>query len=81
MLLHIGDSIWTDSLVIRSKILGYSDLVSSSLKKDIIDQGHGIDNTKHLPHLIHLCISSGITEINGQPIELPKDEQREEQVN
>ncbi|XP_058799139.1 putative ATP-dependent RNA helicase TDRD12 [Phymastichus coffea] len=74
-LLHIGDSIWTDSLVFRSKILGYGELVSSSLKKVMIEEGHGVENKKHLSHLIHLCISSGITEINSKPIEFPKEEQ------
>lgn len=78
VLLHLGDSVWTDSLVVHSKMRGYKDLVSNSLSNTIKDKEFGTDNKEHLSKMMQLCISGGLTEINGTKIELPADEDKKD---
>lgn len=75
--MHIGNSIWTDSVVSRSKIISHKDLISSTLNDDLLKKELATSNDDHLPTLLTLCHNGGITEINGRPIIMPKKENAE----
>ncbi|OXU31874.1 hypothetical protein TSAR_010154 [Trichomalopsis sarcophagae] len=77
VLLHIGNCIWTDSVVCRSKIINHKDLVSSTLNDDLIKKELATSNDDHLSTLLTMCYNGGITEINGRPIAIPKKEKAE----
>lgn len=75
--MHIGNSIWTDSVVSRCKLIGHSDLVSSTLNDELMKKELATSNNDHLSKLLTMCHNGGITEINGRPVKLPEKENAE----
>lgn len=70
--LHLGDTLWVDPLEIRTKIIGYPDLVSASLKSHMIRLEHGVANKYHLSRLYELCKIDKIKNADGKDI-IPVD--------
>ncbi|XP_029663616.1 putative ATP-dependent RNA helicase TDRD12 isoform X3 [Formica exsecta] len=71
--LHLGNTIWLDDLQIGTKLLGYSDIIGSSLKKELLVKNFAILNENHIPDLFKLCKNSGLIETNGHDINvMPK---------
>ncbi|KAJ8679454.1 hypothetical protein QAD02_015241 [Eretmocerus hayati] len=68
VLLHIGNSIWTDSVVSHTPCKGYKDLESTPLENDIIKHELGVRNEDHLPNLLRLCKDGGLIEVNGHSL-------------
>lgn len=66
--LHLGNTIWLDDLKIGTKLLGYPDLIGSSLKKELLSENFAVLNNDHLSSLFKLCRNSGMTKINGHDI-------------
>ncbi|XP_050453768.1 putative ATP-dependent RNA helicase TDRD12 isoform X2 [Cataglyphis hispanica] len=66
--LHLGNTIWLDDLQIGTKLLNYSDMIGSSLKKELLDKNFAILNDNHIPDLFKLCKNSGLIETNGHDI-------------
>jgi len=66
--LHLGNTIWLDDLKIGTKIIGHSDVIGSSLKKELLFGKFAVVNNDHLSSLFKLCRNSGLTEINGHDI-------------
>ncbi|CAL7949014.1 unnamed protein product [Xylocopa violacea] len=63
--LHLRNTIWVDTLEIGTKLIGYKDLIGSSLRTELLTKNHGIENDKHLSQLYQFCRSAGFFEING----------------
>ena len=63
--LHLGNTIWVDTLEIGTKLIGYDDLIASSLKAELLKKDHAIENNKHLSQMYQLCKDAGFPEING----------------
>lgn len=53
--LHIADTLWVDPLEIHTPIIGYSDLINSSLKTHMLQKKHGESADDHLAKLYELC--------------------------
>ncbi|XP_043275464.1 putative ATP-dependent RNA helicase TDRD12 [Venturia canescens] len=53
--LHIADTLWVDPLEIHTPIIGYADLINSSLKSHMLQQKHGVPAKDHLTKLYELC--------------------------
>ncbi|XP_025265669.1 putative ATP-dependent RNA helicase TDRD12 isoform X2 [Camponotus floridanus] len=66
--LHLGNTIWLDDLRIGTKLLGYSDMIGSSLKKELLAKNFAILNDNHMPDLFKLCKNSDMIDINGHDI-------------
>lgn len=66
--LHLGNTIWLDDLKIGTKLIGYPDLIGSSLKKQLLFEKFAVLNNDHLSNLFKLCKNSGLTKINGHDI-------------
>ncbi|XP_036148716.1 putative ATP-dependent RNA helicase TDRD12 isoform X2 [Monomorium pharaonis] len=64
---HLGNTIWLDDLKIGTKLIGYPDLIGSSLRKELLLGNFAIESTKHLSRLFQLCRDSGLT-VNGYDI-------------
>lgn len=58
--LHIGNTIWLDDLQVGTKLLGYSDMIGSSLKKELLNKNFAVLNKNHIPDLVKLCDNSGL---------------------
>jgi len=52
--LHLGNTIWLDDLEIGTKLIGYGDLIDSSLKKHLISGNHAVLNKNHMSQLLTL---------------------------
>nr|XP_012143302.1 PREDICTED: putative ATP-dependent RNA helicase TDRD12 isoform X2 [Megachile rotundata] len=63
--LHLGNTIWVNTLEVGTKIIGYKDLVGSSLRADLLNKDHAIENPKHLHQMYQLCKTAGFSDING----------------
>ncbi|XP_033228766.1 putative ATP-dependent RNA helicase TDRD12 isoform X2 [Belonocnema kinseyi] len=76
--LHLGNIIWTDTLEVRSKMIGFPEITVSSLRSTLIQENHGLISRSHLPMLYELCKSGNFTdlEINVAP-PLEKNEEVE----
>lgn len=64
ILLHIAENVWIDTLEIRSKVAGYSDLINSSLKPNLIKKQHGVANPEHFKKLSELCDKGGFKSLD-----------------
>ncbi|KAK0082722.1 hypothetical protein PV325_009935 [Microctonus aethiopoides] len=58
--LHLGNTIWVNPLEVRTKIVGYPELVSGSLASHLIKQKFGIMNREHMILLRKLCSNAGM---------------------
>ena len=63
--LHLGNTIWVDTLEIGTKLIGYDDLIASSLKAELLKKDHAVEYNKHLSQMYQLCKDAGFPEING----------------
>ncbi|KAI4497388.1 hypothetical protein M0802_007399 [Mischocyttarus mexicanus] len=63
--LHLGNTIWTDTLEIGTKVIGRSDIVGLSLKTELINKPHVVVNKDHMQKIYTLCKNSGLI-INNQ---------------
>lgn len=66
--LHLGNTIWLDDLKVGTKLINHSDLIGSSLRKQLITENHAVPNDDHVSHLLNLCKKSGLSKINGYDI-------------
>lgn len=66
--LQLGNTIWLDDLKIGTKLIGHSDLIGSSLKKELLLGNFAVWNNNHLSSLFKLCKNSGLTKINDYDI-------------
>ncbi|XP_024940708.1 putative ATP-dependent RNA helicase TDRD12 isoform X2 [Cephus cinctus] len=71
--LCLGNTIWLNTLEIRTKLIGYPDLVCSNLKTVLLEEQQALENNNHLHSLYALCKAGGLTSINGK--KLPWTEQ------
>ncbi|XP_012284583.1 putative ATP-dependent RNA helicase TDRD12 isoform X2 [Orussus abietinus] len=67
--LHLGNTLWMESLEIRSSLIGCNDFFNSSLKTELINTKHGVKNGDHMKYLLELCKADGLTWINDHVIE------------
>ena len=63
--LHLGNTIWVNTLEIGTKLIGYKDIIGSSLKTELLNKDHAVENNKHLHEMYQLCKSAGFLDING----------------
>ncbi|XP_076749741.1 putative ATP-dependent RNA helicase TDRD12 [Xylocopa sonorina] len=63
--LHLRNTIWVDTLEIGTKLIGYEDLIGSSLRTKLLIENHGIENDKHLSQLYQLCKNADFFKTNG----------------
>ncbi|XP_054009470.1 putative ATP-dependent RNA helicase TDRD12 [Hylaeus anthracinus] len=63
--LHLKNTIWVNTLEVGTKLIGYKDIIGSSLKTELLKQDHAIENVKHLSQMYQLCKEAGCKEING----------------
>ena len=61
--------------------MGYKDLVSSSLSDHIKKNGYGTGNRGLLNKLKTLCISGGLTEINGHSLTVIEEEKKNRPID
>ncbi|XP_014469749.1 PREDICTED: putative ATP-dependent RNA helicase TDRD12 isoform X2 [Dinoponera quadriceps] len=66
--LHLGNTIWLDDIVTRTKLINHNDLVGFSLKTQLRNENHAILNDDHISHLMKLYKKSGLSEVNGYPV-------------
>ncbi|XP_076635891.1 putative ATP-dependent RNA helicase TDRD12 isoform X2 [Colletes latitarsis] len=63
--LHLRNILWVNTLEVGTKLIGYKDIVGSSLKTELLEKDHAIENDKHLRQLYQLCKEAGFLDING----------------
>ncbi|XP_031837952.1 putative ATP-dependent RNA helicase TDRD12 isoform X5 [Nomia melanderi] len=63
--LHLKNTIWVNTLEIGTKLIGYKDIVGSSLKTELIKNDHAVENPEHLQQMYQLCKDAGLLELNG----------------
>ncbi|OAD56630.1 Tudor domain-containing protein 12, partial [Eufriesea mexicana] len=63
--LHLGNIIWVDTLNVGTKLIGYKDLIGSSLKTELLLKDHAVENNKHLHQMHQLCKDAGFLNNNG----------------
>ncbi|XP_015431040.1 PREDICTED: putative ATP-dependent RNA helicase TDRD12 [Dufourea novaeangliae] len=63
--LHLKNTIWVNTLEVGTKLIGYKDIVGSSLKTELLRSDHAVENLKHLKEMYQLCKDAGLSEING----------------
>lgn len=68
--LHLGNTIWVDSLNVGTKLIGYKDLIGSSIKTELLLKDHAVKNDKHLNQMYQLCRDAGFLQINGYDLNL-----------
>ncbi|XP_017788533.1 PREDICTED: putative ATP-dependent RNA helicase TDRD12 [Habropoda laboriosa] len=66
--LHLGNTIWVNTLEVGTKLLEYKDLIGLSLKTELIKKEHAIKDDKHLNQMYQLCRDAGFSKINGYNI-------------
>ncbi|XP_043256530.1 uncharacterized protein LOC122399710 [Colletes gigas] len=72
--LHLKNILWVNTLEVGTKLIGYKDIVGSSLKTDLLEKDHAIENDKHLKQLYQLCKEDGFLKINGCDLNVLLDE-------
>lgn len=68
--LHLGNTIWVDSLNVGTKLIGYKDLIGSSIKTELLLKDYAVKNDKHLNQMYQLCRDAGFLQINGYDLNL-----------
>ncbi|XP_014604220.1 PREDICTED: putative ATP-dependent RNA helicase TDRD12 isoform X2 [Polistes canadensis] len=63
--LHLGNTIWTDTLNIGNKMIGRPDIVGLNLKTELINKSHAVVNKDHMQNIYTLCKNGGLI-INNQ---------------
>ncbi|XP_015181603.1 PREDICTED: putative ATP-dependent RNA helicase TDRD12 [Polistes dominula] len=63
--LHLGNTIWTDTLNIGIKMIGRRDIAGLSLKTELISKSHAVVNKDHMQNIYTLCTNGGLV-INKQ---------------
>ncbi|KAK2576510.1 hypothetical protein KPH14_005833 [Odynerus spinipes] len=62
--LHLGNTIWTNSLEIGTTINGQSDVVGCCLKTELINKRHAVVNKEQMQNISALCKKSGLIRNN-----------------
>ncbi|CAK9807417.1 Putative ATP-dependent RNA helicase TDRD12 [Anthophora plagiata] len=68
--LHLGNTIWVNTLEIGTRLLEYKDLIGLSLRTELLKKDHAIEDDKHLSRMYQLCRDGGFSKINGYNIRL-----------
>ncbi|CAK9822064.1 Putative ATP-dependent RNA helicase TDRD12 [Anthophora retusa] len=66
--LHLGNTIWVNTLEIGTRLLEYKDLIGLSLRTELLKKDHAIEDDKHLSKMYQLCKDAGFSKINGYNI-------------
>ncbi|XP_017878258.1 putative ATP-dependent RNA helicase TDRD12 [Ceratina calcarata] len=74
--LHLGHTMWMETLKVGTKVIGYKDLIGSSLRAELLRQNHAVENTKHINQLYKMCRDGGYSEINGRNLDTLLIEER-----
>lgn len=61
----MGNAIWVDTLEVGTKLIGYKDIIGSSLRTELLNEDHAVENSEHLKQMYQLCRDAGFSEING----------------
>lgn len=68
--LHLGNTIWVNTLNVGTKLIGYKDLIGSCLRTELLEKDHAVENDKHLNRMYQLCRDAGFLNINGYDLNL-----------
>ncbi|KAG7187945.1 hypothetical protein KM043_013907 [Ampulex compressa] len=53
--LHLGNTVWVNTLESKVNLLGHGELIGSSLRAELLRQGHAVPNPLHVPRIKDLC--------------------------
>ncbi|XP_043604134.1 putative ATP-dependent RNA helicase TDRD12 isoform X3 [Bombus pyrosoma] len=68
--LHLGNTIWVNTLNVGTKLIGYKDLIGSCLRTELLEKDHAVEDDKHLNRMYQLCRDAGFLNINGYDLNL-----------
>nr|XP_033337678.1 putative ATP-dependent RNA helicase TDRD12 isoform X3 [Megalopta genalis]XP_033337679.1 putative ATP-dependent RNA helicase TDRD12 isoform X3 [Megalopta genalis]XP_033337681.1 putative ATP-dependent RNA helicase TDRD12 isoform X3 [Megalopta genalis]XP_033337682.1 putative ATP-dependent RNA helicase TDRD12 isoform X3 [Megalopta genalis] len=64
VILHLKNIIWVNTLKVGTKLVGYKDIVGSSLKAELLKNDYAVENHAHLPKIYELCKRHSFPAIN-----------------
>lgn len=71
MKLHLGYTIWVETLKVGTKVTGYKDLIGCSLKTELLRTNHAIEDSTPMDQLLKMYTNAGYSEINDRSISNP----------
>ncbi|KAK1137221.1 hypothetical protein K0M31_001743 [Melipona bicolor] len=68
--LHLGNTMWVNTLNVGTKLIGYKDLIGSNLRTELLLKDHVIENDEHLNQMYQLCRDAGFLKVNEYDLNL-----------
>lgn len=69
--LHLGYTMWVETLKVGTKVTGYKDLIGCSLKTELLRTNHAIEDSTPMDQLLKMYTNAGYSEINDRSISNP----------